>query len=49
MKRRIIAVVTGLALFALVAGASGIVVDALGLEVISPAHACETSTSGGGC
>lgn len=50
LKKRLIAVVTALALFAAVAGVSGIVADSLGFSLTSPAHACPTgSGSGGGC
>lgn len=50
LKKHIIAVVTGLALLAAVAGASGIVADALGLPATTPAFACPNpGGSGGGC
>ena len=49
LKKRIIAVVMGLALLAAVAGSSGIVADSLGLSVTSQVHACEVGGSGGGC
>jgi hypothetical protein len=50
LKKRIWAVVTGLALLAAVAGSSGLVADQLGLSLTSPAHACnEQSGAGGGC
>ncbi len=50
LRKRIIAVVTGIALLAAVAGSSGIVADALGLSVTSQVHACQnSSSSGGGC
>jgi hypothetical protein len=50
LKKRIIAVVVGLALLAAVVGSSGIMADELGLAGTSPAHACNsTGTSGGGC
>ncbi len=50
LKKRIIAVMAGLALLAAVVGSSGIVADELGLAVTSPAHACPASSgSGGGC
>jgi hypothetical protein len=48
-KKRIVAVVTGLALLLAVAGASGVAADALGFSATAPAHACNTSGSGGGC
>lgn len=49
-KKRILAVVTGIALFLAVAGASGVVADSLGLSVTPPAFACPNgSSSGGGC
>ena len=50
LKKRIIAVLTGLALLAAVAGSVGIVADEAGLSVTAPAHACgNPSTGGGGC
>jgi hypothetical protein len=50
LKKRIIAVLTGLALLAAVAGLSGVVADSLGLPVTSQVHACNVSSgSGGGC
>jgi hypothetical protein len=49
LKKRIVALVTGLALLLAVAGASGIVADSLGFSVTLPAHACTPSGSGGGC
>lgn len=50
LKKRIIALVTGLALLLAVAGASGVVADSLGFALTAPAHACNTSgSSGGGC
>jgi hypothetical protein len=50
LKQRVLAVLTGLALLMAVAGSSGVAVDWLGFEVVSPAHACNTgSATGGGC
>jgi hypothetical protein len=50
LKKRIVALVTGLALLLAVAGASGVVADSLGFATTSPAHACPASGgSGGGC
>jgi hypothetical protein len=50
LKKRIIAVVAGLALLAAIAGSAGIVADEMGLAVTSSAHACVASgSSGGGC
>lgn len=50
LKKRLIAVLAGLAILVAVAGSSGIVADSLGWSVTSPAHAChDTSGSGGGC
>ncbi|MBN1991583.1 MAG: hypothetical protein JW953_02690 [Anaerolineae bacterium] len=50
LKRRIIAVVAGLALLLAVAGSAGVVADAFGLAVTSQSHACTTTgASGGGC
>jgi hypothetical protein len=48
LKKRIIAIVTGLALLAAVA--TGVAADSLGLQVTPQAHACQSSgSSGGGC
>ena len=50
VKQRMIKVLVGLALLLAVAGSTGIVADAVGLPVTSPAHACQGSGgSGGGC
>jgi hypothetical protein len=50
LKKRIIAVITGLALLAAITGSSGVVVDSLGLSMTSQVHACNASgASGGGC
>ena len=50
LKRRILAVVAGLALLLAVAGSAGIVADSLGQSVTSPAYACPVGgSSGGGC
>ena len=50
LKKRIIAVITGLALLAVVGGSSGILADSLGWEATSQVDACnETSSAGGGC
>jgi hypothetical protein len=49
LKRRIAAVVAGLALLLAVAGSAGIVADSQGLSVTSSAHACNPSGAGGGC
>ena len=50
LKKRLIAVIAGIALLAAVAGSSGIAADALGLQITPQAHACqEAGTSGGGC
>lgn len=50
LKKRILAVVTGLTLLAAVAGSSGIVGDWLGWPAATPAHACnDQSGAGGGC
>lgn len=50
LKKRIIAVLAGLALLVAVAGSTGIVADELGLSVTTPAHACQNGgSSGGGC
>ena len=50
LKKRIIAVVAGLALLVVVTGSSGIVADALGSLAPSTAYACQSNGSaGGGC
>jgi hypothetical protein len=50
LKKRIVALITGLALLLAVVGASGIVADSAGLALTSPAYACNnSSSSGGGC
>ncbi len=50
LKKRIFAIVAGLALLAAVAGSSGIAADWLGLSVTPQVHACnDTSGAGGGC
>lgn len=50
VKRRVIAVITGLALLLGAVGSTGIMADGLGVTVTTPAHACNNgSTSGGGC
>lgn len=50
LKKRIVALVTGLVLLLAVAGVSGVVADSLGFAVTSPAYACPASGgSGGGC
>lgn len=49
LKKRIVAVLAGLALLAAVTG-SGIVADSFGLSVTAPAHACSApGGAGGGC
>jgi hypothetical protein len=50
LKKRLIAVITGIALLLAVTGMSGVVADSLGLLVTAPVHACSpASGSGGGC
>lgn len=50
MKKRIIAVVAGIALLLATTGISGVVADTLGYTITSPVHACNSSGSaGGGC
>ena len=49
LKKRIVAVLAGLALLAAVAGSSGIVGDTLGLDGTSPAYACNSGSGSGGC
>jgi hypothetical protein len=49
LKKRLIAVLTGLALLAAVTG-TGLVADSFGLPTTAPAHACQAGgSSGGGC
>ncbi len=48
LKKRLVALVTGLALLLAVAGVSG-VADSLGFSATSQAHACSPQGSGGGC
>jgi hypothetical protein len=48
LKRRLIAIVVGIALTLAMAGASTVVADALGLVVTPQAQAC-SSGAGGGC
>ncbi|MEW5957847.1 MAG: hypothetical protein AB1801_09005 [Chloroflexota bacterium] len=49
-KKRVLSVLTGLALLAAVAGSTGIVADWLGWAATTPAHACnEPGGAGGGC
>lgn len=49
LKKRIMAVIAGLALLAAVAGSS-VAADTLGLEMTPQAHACQSgSSAGGGC
>ena len=50
LKKRIVAVMAALALLLAAVGSTGIVADALGQSVTSPAHACQDpGSSGGGC
>lgn len=49
LKKRLIAVIAGIALLVAVAGSSGIIADSLGLSVTPQIHACDTSSAGGGC
>jgi hypothetical protein len=56
LKRRLIAVLTGIALMMAVVSVSSIVADTLGLSVTSQAYACGSSScncngsgGGGGC
>ena len=49
-KKRVLSVLTGLALLAAVIGSTGIAADWLGWSVTTPAHACnDASSAGGGC
>jgi len=49
-KKRVLSVLTGLALLAAVAGSTGIVNDWLGWPAATPAHACnDPGGAGGGC
>lgn len=50
LKKRLIAVITGIALLLAVAGVSGVVADSLGFSVTPAIYACPTGgSSGGGC
>ena len=49
LKKRIIAVLAGLALMAAITGSSGIGGDAFGLDGTSPAYACNSTSGSGGC
>ncbi len=50
MKKRIIAVVEGIALLLAVTGVSGVIADTLGYALTSQTQICNTgSSSGGGC
>ncbi len=48
LKKRLIAVIAGLALLVAVAGSSGLVADAVGLEWTPQTHACGGGGTGGG-
>lgn len=50
LKRRILAIMVGLALMVATTGLFGITADALGYIMTDQAHACGTNSSaGGGC
>jgi len=49
LKRRLIALVVGVALLAAAAGATSVVADSLGLPVTPQVHACGGGTGGGDC
>ena len=50
LKKRLITLITGLALLLAVTATTGIAADALGLSVTPQTHACfGSSNSGGGC
>lgn len=49
LKKRMIAVLAGLALLVAVTSSSGIVADAFGVPVTPQVHACGGGTGGGGC
>ncbi|MCP4361247.1 MAG: hypothetical protein GY796_24830 [Chloroflexi bacterium] len=49
LKKRLIAVIAGLALLAAVTGSSGLVADAVGLDWTPQTHACGAGGSGGEC
>jgi len=50
LRKRIIAVIVGIALMIAVTGVSGIVADSLGLSMTPPVSACDQGAgSGGGC
>ena len=48
LKKRLVKLVVAVALLTAVVGGTGIVGDAVGLSVTSPAQACNHSGSGGG-
>jgi hypothetical protein len=50
LKRRMMAMIVGVALLLAVAAVTGIVVDVYGLDLTSTVHACNSAgSSGGGC
>ena len=49
MKKRIVSVITGLALMVAVTGITGLIADVYGLPITATAHACESAGSSGGC
>ena len=48
LKRRIIALVTGIVLLMAVMGISGVVADSLGLDITPQTYACSQGSGGGG-
>ncbi len=49
LKRRIVAILAGVALLAAVAGIPSIIADSVGYPVTTPAYACDPQGTGGGC
>lgn len=49
MKKRLFTLITAVALLVAVAGASGIVADALGLSITPQVLACDPEGGSGGC
>jgi hypothetical protein len=48
LKRRVFALLTGIALLMVLMGASGVVADSLGLDLTPQAFACSNGSGGGG-
>lgn len=48
-KKKLFAVIAGVALLVAVTGSAGVIGDAFGLSVVPEAHACGGTGSGGNC